>query len=532
MNVKLAHFELIEEIGKGGMATVFLAFDTSLQRHVAVKVINEELAQENPQFIDDFFREARFAAAITHPNLVHIYFLGEEHGRYYLVMELLEGHTLDQVLESSGPLDEGRVLKIATEVTEALKAAYAGHLVHGDIKPQNVFITRNGHTKLLDFGLAKLAKVDLMNFAQYKQGKVETRKQGDGEVWGSAYYVSPERLTQRAEDFRSDIYSLGATMFHALVGHPPFDAETAEELCEKTMHEPAPLLRQLRPDLTPATTELVAKMLEKTPFVRHLNYDALLDDLRNATTQLIRRAEVNFEKQVQASTRSQAKRTIPIYLVLGLVAGLILLCFGIASLAMRGSKSPPPSARITPTYVDATATNTSGSTFSHEANRYADGEWSIRTMGSNNSDAIDNTIFEAGPQQGSEQVPTLVTTLSGLEPGATYRLYAYFITLPTSDAEQNWAIRAGFQPDALIAYDHFSGATRVLPPGSNGELRDEAGNPVSVPRDREYRQIRLGSAVADDSGTIKVYVASSSGVNDYNQRTWFDGVGYRLLNRR
>jgi len=269
MNVKLGHFELLEQIGKGGMAAVFKAYDPSLNRTVAIKLLDEELARENPQFVESFIHEAQTAAAINHPNIVQIYFVGEENGNYYIAMELLEGRSLDEVIREEGPQSEETVLKIGLQIAEALSAAYANQMVHGDIKPQNIFITNRGVTKLLDFGLAKMANI-------------ESSAESDGSVWGSAYYISPERVGRKAEDFRSDIYSLGATLFHAMVGHPPFDADTPEELAQKRLSEKAPTLRGINPDISAKTEQILVRMLNKSIFLRYLNYNTLLKDLRAA----------------------------------------------------------------------------------------------------------------------------------------------------------------------------------------------------------------------------------------------------------
>ena len=223
MRVKLGHFELLEQIGKGGMATVYLAYDPSLNRKVAIKLLDKELAKEDPQFVENFIHEAQTAAGINHPNIVQVYFVGEEKGDYYIAMELLAGESLDEIIKKKGHQSEASVVKIGIEMAEALKAAYTNEMIHGDIKPQNIFITDKGTAKLLDFGLAKMANL-------------EATPESDGSVWGSAYYISPERVGHKAEDFRSDIYSLGATLFNALVGHPPFDADTPGELAQKRLY--------------------------------------------------------------------------------------------------------------------------------------------------------------------------------------------------------------------------------------------------------------------------------------------------------
>src|SRR5579862_8502377 len=343
MNGKLGHFELLEQIGQGGIASVFKAYDPSLNRHVAIKVMRRELAEEDPEFVENFLREARNAAAINHPNIVQIYFIGEEEGVYYLVMELLEGETLDDILEHKGPLDEETVLRIGTEVTEALGAAYANQLVHGDIKPQNIFITNRGHAKLLDFGLAKLAKFDVMNFELVKQGKIAEVQKGDGMIWGSPYYMSPERVGQKAEDLRSDIYSLGATMYHALVGRPPFEAETNDDLMAMLLHEPAPRLRQTNPEISEQTEEVVAKMLEKTPFVRQVNYDQLLEELQKAARFLSRKS-VRIEAPSLASPPAAEPEPEPkksrLPLIISAVAAMVVIGGGYAFLTSRKEVAP------------------------------------------------------------------------------------------------------------------------------------------------------------------------------------------------
>ena len=266
---KLGHFNLMEEIGHGGMGSVYRAFDPSLNREVAIKVLRPDLAKD-PKFLTDFLQEARSAAAISHPHIVQIHFVGEEGGQYYIVMELLKGQTLREMIEKEGPLNEERALDIATDIAEALRAAYKNQMIHGDIKPANIFVTDDVGAKVLDFGLAKLANVEV----------TEAK-----EIWGSPYYISPERVGQKAEDFRSDVYSLGATLFHVLTGHPPFEADTPEELAAKRLNEKPPLLRDLDPNFTTKTEQVVNKMLNKSIFLRYRDYDALLADIKDAKTE-------------------------------------------------------------------------------------------------------------------------------------------------------------------------------------------------------------------------------------------------------
>jgi serine/threonine protein kinase len=266
---KVGHFNLLEEIGHGGMGTVYRAFDPSLNREVAIKVLRQDLASD-PKFLTDFLQEARAAASISHPHIVQVYFVGEDNRQYYIVMELLKGRTLREIIEKDGPQNEERALDLTIGVTEALRAAYKNQMIHGDIKPANIMVADEVGAKVLDFGLAKLANVEV----------TEAK-----EIWGSPYYISPERVGQRAEDFRSDVYSLGATLFHVLTGRPPFDADTPEELAAKRLNEKPPLLRDLNPNFTTKTEAVVNKMLNKSIFLRYRDYDALLEDLKDAKTE-------------------------------------------------------------------------------------------------------------------------------------------------------------------------------------------------------------------------------------------------------
>ena len=157
---KLGHFNLLEEIAHGGMGTIYRAFDPTLNREVAIKVLREDLAHD-PKFLNDFLQEARSAAAISHPHIVQIYFVGEEKAQYYIVMELLQGRTLREIIEQDGPIPEERALELIIDVVEGLRAAYKNKMIHGDIKPANIFITEDTGAKVLDFGLSKLANVEV-----------------------------------------------------------------------------------------------------------------------------------------------------------------------------------------------------------------------------------------------------------------------------------------------------------------------------------------------------------------------------------
>jgi serine/threonine protein kinase len=335
---KLGHFNLLEEIGRGGMGSVFRAFDPTLNREVAIKVLREDWSRD-PKFVGDFLQEARAAASISHPHIVQIHFVGEEAGQYYIVMELLHGRSLREIIEEDGPLNEERAVDVALEIAEGLRAAYRNQMIHGDIKPANIFITEEVGAKILDFGLAKLANVEVTE---------------GGEIWGSPYYISPERVGQKAEDYRSDVYSLGATLFHALAGRPPFEATTADELAAKRLNEKPPLLREVIPNLTNKTEQVVNKMLNKSIFLRYRDYDALLEDLRDAKTEATaKRLGVDlhpeqFRPPEPAAAPPPKKSPLP--LILGVIGVLIIA--GVLAFIFRPKEKPaPPAPTPTPTPI-------------------------------------------------------------------------------------------------------------------------------------------------------------------------------------
>ncbi len=261
---KLGNFMLLGILGKGGMGVVYRGLDTSLDRPVAVKVMLTSLG-ENKEFVETFRREAQAAAALNHPNIVQIYLFGVAHGQPYMVMELLDGGRFDQMIARGEPLNEALVLKIAADVAEGLNAAAGIGLVHGDVKPENILLDSNGVAKVVDFGLARFKKSG------------ESSAQG---IWGTPYYIAPEKIRSQPTDARSDIYSLGATLFHALADKPPFDGETPLDVIKARLKSPAPSLASLRPDINPEVAAVIARTLEAEPVKRYPNYTSLLADLR------------------------------------------------------------------------------------------------------------------------------------------------------------------------------------------------------------------------------------------------------------
>lgn len=268
---KMGPFLLVDLLGKGGMGAVYRGRDTGLDRWVAVKVMQSSFGG-NPEFVETFRREAQAAAALNHPNIVQIYSFGVSHGQPYMVMELLEGGRMDQMIARGEPLNEALVLTMCAEVAEGLNAASAINLIHGDVKPENILLDANGIAKIVDFGLAR--------FKEKSEGGTAKG------IWGTPYYIAPEKLRGHESDARSDIYSLGGTLFHGLTLKPPFDGETPMDVIKARLKAPAPLVRTLRPDLSPEVEAIVARMLEADPIRRYPNYASVLSDIRRVLATL------------------------------------------------------------------------------------------------------------------------------------------------------------------------------------------------------------------------------------------------------
>ena len=259
---------LIEkELGQGGMGTVYLAKDTGLNRNVALKILRADLSHD-PEFARKFLEEVEVTASLAHPNIIRVFTLGEHEGRLYLVMEHLDEPSLEQRMEQQGKIPERQVLEIGLGIASALQFAHEETgLIHRDIKPGNILFGRGDIPKLADFGLAAGARSAL--------GQQD-------EIWGTPYYVSPERLMREPEDIRSDIYSLGATLYHAMAGRPPFEAETAEEVARRHLSDRSPPLRSFCAAAQEQTVFTLDKCLAKKPESRWADYTGLINQLADA----------------------------------------------------------------------------------------------------------------------------------------------------------------------------------------------------------------------------------------------------------
>ena len=260
-------YEIIKTIGEGGMANVYLANDTILDRKVAIKVLRGDLSNDE-KFIRRFKREALSVSNLSHPNIVEVYDVGEEDGNYYIVMEYIEGKTLKQLLQKRGALTLNEVIDIMTQLTDGLAHAHEAYIIHRDIKPQNIMIEDNGLVKITDFGIAMA-----LNSTQLTQ---------TNSVMGSVHYLPPEQANGKGSTVKSDIYSLGILMYELLTGSVPFKGDTAVEIALKHMKEKIPSIRKQNPTIPQSVEKIVLKATAKNPKNRYDNVRDMYKDLQTA----------------------------------------------------------------------------------------------------------------------------------------------------------------------------------------------------------------------------------------------------------
>ena len=258
-------YEIIRNIGEGGMANVYLSLDTILNRKVAVKVLRGDLATDE-KFLRKFQREASAASNLDHPNIVGIYDVGEDNGNYFIVMEYVEGQTLKSLIKRRGSLTLPEVLDIMTQLTSGIAHAHQNGIIHRDIKPQNVLILDDGLIKIADFGIAHALNSDELT---------QTNS-----VMGSVHYLPPEQANGEQSTFKSDIYSLGILMFELLTGHVPFKGENAVEIAIKQMKDPIPSIRDIKTDIPQSVENIILKATAKNPRNRYDKADDMKYDIK------------------------------------------------------------------------------------------------------------------------------------------------------------------------------------------------------------------------------------------------------------
>ncbi len=329
----LSHFRIIEKIGEGGMGIVYRAEDEQLRRPVALKVLPPELVGDEERRLR-FLREARAAAAVSHPNIATVHEIGEADGVVFIAMELVEGRTLTEVI-GGRPLPVKEALRIGIEVAEGLAKAHAAHVIHRDLKPDNIVVTPDGRVKILDFGLAKLLdERDEPGSALSRLHTISGDMTREGRILGTASYMSPEQARGEVVDVRTDIFSFGVTLYQMASGRVPFRGRTVTDTLSAIIRDPAPPVVEANPAVPEDLDRIIQQCMEKDAAERYQHADQLVVDLRR------------LKKRIETGT-IQARGSGPVQAavtrkrtgarVIGMVAAVVALGVGAAAwLALRG----------------------------------------------------------------------------------------------------------------------------------------------------------------------------------------------------
>jgi len=293
-------YQIIKSIGEGGMANVYLAYDTILDRNVAVKVLRGDLATDE-KFVRRFQREALSASSLSHPNIVEVYDVGEDNGQYYIVMEYIEGCQLKQLLKKRGRLTLSEVIDIMLQITDGLSVAHDAYIIHRDIKPQNIMILDSGLVKITDFGIAMA-----MNSTQLTQ---------TNSVMGSVHYLPPEQANGKGSTLQSDIYSMGILMYELLTGELPYKGDNAVEIALKHLKEKIPSVREKLPEIPQSVENIIIKATAKNPKNRYADARSMNEDLRtclddsraNEPKIVLPYPEFDEDRKPKSSTKLQSK---------------------------------------------------------------------------------------------------------------------------------------------------------------------------------------------------------------------------------
>ncbi|MGB0775662.1 MAG: protein kinase domain-containing protein, partial [Akkermansiaceae bacterium] len=326
---ELGPYLLTSRHAAGGMSMVFAARDTTLQREVAVKILNANYSQDEVR-MKQFEHEAQITAAISHPHVVKVFTVGHEYGQFYIAMEMVPGENLEQRMSREGALSEEVILPIAAEIISGLSAAQQAGLIHRDVKPGNILFDSADHAKIVDFGLSLVTQ----------GGKAKA-----DEIWATPYYVPPEALDGLEEDFRSDIYALGATLYHALSGKPPISEESKSTKSVRLAKNSIPPLAQTAPWLKPETCYLVDKAMAINAEERFSSYSEMSEAWQAAHLAVQNKnAATPIRSQQRAQRRSRKKLSgLASLIVCAIVAlGLIGAAVMVFLNKDQSVETPPP----------------------------------------------------------------------------------------------------------------------------------------------------------------------------------------------
>jgi serine/threonine protein kinase len=304
------HFQLVEAIASGGMGPVYKARDMNLDRIVALKLLRKEFSVDQ-EYIEKLETEAKITASVSHPNVVKVFSFGCDQGLYYIAMELVDKGSLDDLMGLQGRIAEVQVLEIGIQVAQGLNAAMEAGLIHRDVKPGNILFADARTSKIVDFGLAMPLE--------------QARDAEGGEIWGTPYYVAPEKLNHEPEDFRSDIYSLGGTLFHALAGRPPFEADNASMVALKHIKSQVVSLQAFAPDISSPTAYVINRTLAKDPNERYQSYTELVEHLEYARAKLLENSGKPRQVKARVVMEDENQQKLLGYILMAVIGFTLIL---------------------------------------------------------------------------------------------------------------------------------------------------------------------------------------------------------------
>jgi serine/threonine-protein kinase len=503
-------YELLEKIGDGGMAVVYKGKDKLLNRYIAVKILRPEFTKD-ATFVENFKRESQAAAGLSHPNIVGVYDVGREGNINYIVMELIEGETLNKIIEDEAPMDYRKVIDISKQVASALRVAHKNKIIHRDVKPHNIMITNDGVVKLADFGIARA-----VNDATLSTGS---------KIVGSVHYFSPEQARGNYVDERSDIYSLGIVMYEMLTGKVPFDGDNPVTVALKHINEEIVPPIELEPGIPPALDRCVMKATSKYQTNRYSSADELIQELENisfvtnvAGPSIFESSEViekrnkrrqDYEKDIEQEIqererrrRKKNKRTIAVVLL------IMLLLSGIAGGVIAWKMGVFSPTKAAPDLMDLTL---------EEATKKAEEEGFKVKQGKDiySSDYAEGRICLQDPEPGTE-TPKEGTITVNLSKGSKEGLVPNVVGMQVDDVEA-----------FLQSHGYELGNTKIVTsPEKEGKVLEQdpvAGSTLD-------KESKVNISVSDGKGVEKGIVPSVTRMSLDDAKKAIKSAGFKVGN--